>query len=82
MVALEESDPDEILDRIKTIYIGDEDPDEKEKREKLVLEAVEEEQAQAVEAAHEDSREILQQRMLVHFLQDSQVTQNLYIFIF
>lgn len=81
MVALEESDPDEILDRIKTIYIGDEDPDEKEKREKLVLEAVEEEQAQAVEAAHEDSREIIQQRMLVHFLQDSQVTQNLYIFI-
>ena len=71
-VAAEERDGDEILDYIKTIYIGDEDPNEKENREKLLLQAMEEERAQEVEPAPEDSREIIQQRMLVHFLQDSQ----------
>jgi len=81
MVAAEESDGDEILDRIKTIYIGDEDPNEKENREKLVLEAIEEERAQEVEPEPEDSREIIQQRMLVHFLQDSQVLNKFYILI-
>ncbi|XP_046630867.1 condensin complex subunit 1-like isoform X2 [Daphnia pulicaria] len=66
----EQEDPVEILDKIKSIFVGDEDNDgEREEMERLVQEAVEQEIQQPPQ--EEESKEIGQQRMLVMFLKDS-----------
>lgn len=75
MMAHEEDDAEEILDNMKSIYIGDEDNAAKQKEmENLVRQAMEEEQAQAAakESEPEEERpEISQQRMVVAYLKDT-----------
>lgn len=75
MMAHEEDDAEEILDKMKSIYIGDEDNAAKQKEmENLVRQAMEEEQAQAAakESEPEEERpEISQQRMVVAYLKDT-----------
>ncbi|XP_057379225.1 condensin complex subunit 1-like [Daphnia carinata] len=66
----DQEDPTEILEKIKMIFVGDEDEaGEKEALERLVHNVAEQEaQQQTVE---EESKEISQQRMLVLYLRDS-----------
>lgn len=66
----DQDEPIEILEKIKTIFIGDEDDaGEREAMERLVHEAAEQEAQQQLEG--EESKEVSQQRMLVLYLRDS-----------
>ena len=66
----DQEDPIELLEKIKIIFVGDEDNDsEREAMERLVHEAVQQEMQQPPQ--EEESKEIGQQRMLVMYLKDS-----------
>lgn len=66
----DQDDPTEILEKIKMIFVGEEDEaGEKEAMERLVHEAAEQEAQQKPE--EQESKEISQQRMLVLYLRDS-----------
>lgn len=66
----DQDDPTEILEKIKMIFVGEEDEaGEKEAMERLVHEAAEQEAQQ--KPKEEESKEISQQRMLVLYLRDS-----------
>jgi condensin complex subunit 1 len=66
----DQEDPVEILQKIKDIFVGNEDDaSEREAIERLVHEAVEQENQQRPQ--EEESKEIGQQRMLVMYLNDS-----------
>lgn len=72
--ACDEDDIEIILEKIKKIFVGDEDGElEREKIENMVREAVEQENREEEEqpAQAEESKEISQQRMLVLYLRDS-----------
>ncbi len=70
----EEDDPMEILEKIKGVFVGeDEEEDNREEMERLVRQAIEQEQMEENEPqpGEEESKEVSQQRMLVLYLKDS-----------
>lgn len=86
----EEPEAEDILDKLRQIYVGNEEAVQAEKeREQMVREAVEEDvrsqENDSEQPAEEDTKEIAQQRVLVLYLKDSQVPfctmENKYITI-
>lgn len=79
LLVQEEDDAEEILDKMKSTYIGDEDNTAKQEEiENLVRQAVEEEQAQSAKESQPEgeSPEISQQRMVVAYLKDTYAFAN------
>ena len=69
MLVGDEDDPVEILERIKEVFVGEEEePDNREEMERLVHEAMAQDDQEPQE---EESQEVSQQRMLVLYLRDS-----------
>ena len=69
MLVGDEYDPVEILERIKEVFVGEEEePDNREEMERLVHEAMAQDDQEPQE---EESQEVSQQRMLVLYLRDS-----------
>ena len=69
MLVGDEDDPVEILERIKEVFVGEEEePDNREEMERLVHQAMAQDDQEPQE---EESQEVSQQRMLVLYLRDS-----------
>ena len=69
MLVGDEYDPVEILERIKEVFVGEEEePDNREEMERLVHQAMAQDDQEPQE---EESQEVSQQRMLVLYLRDS-----------
>ena len=73
MLVGEEDDPVEILEKIKGVFVGEEEPEDREEMERLVHQAIEREQMEQddQQPQEEESKEVSQQRMLVLYLKDS-----------